>query len=131
MFGPMPLSMLGVLLSSSVVLHWGERAVRRGRDATARLSLVWTIALGLAFLTMQASAYRNANGSILSVITGIHGIQVVLGLLLLAYVLVVPRIGIDDRPPRHSIKNAAVYWDVAALAWVAIVAILYLLPRTS
>ena len=50
--------------------------------------------------------------------------QVVLGLLLLGYVLIVPRAGIDDRPPRHPMKDATVYWDVAALSWAAIVVIL-------
>ena len=133
------LSMLAVLLSSSAVLHFGELSVRKGHEATARLAIVLTIALGLAFLAIQASEYSeelrhvrptdDAYGSMFYVITGIHGLHVVLGLLMLSFVLVLPRIGANDRPPHHPLKNAALYWHFVDVVWIVIVAILYLLPR--
>jgi heme/copper-type cytochrome/quinol oxidase subunit 3 len=133
------LSMLAILLGSSGILYWGERAVARGHEATGRLAIVLTIGLGLAFLAMQVSEYRerllisrptdDAYGSMFYVITGTHGAHVLLGLLMLSYVLILPRIGANDRPPHHPMKNVALYWHFVDVVWIVIVAILYLLPR--
>lgn len=135
------LLMLLILLTSSVVLAWGEHAVGRGREATGRLALAITILFGLLFLAIQAAEYRDrlrtvrptddAYGSMFYVITGMHGVHVALGLLMLAYVLILPRIGANDRPPHHPMKNAAIYWHFVDAVWIVIVAILYLLPRLS
>src|SRR5438094_461678 len=125
-------SMVGILLSSSVVLQWGQRAVQRGHDATGRLAIVLTIALGLAFFTMQISLYaRRAYGSVLFVIAGIHGANVLLGLLMLSILLFLPRIGASNRPPHHPMENAARYWHIVDAAWIVIVVSRYVLPRLS
>src|SRR4051794_15644460 len=82
------LVMLGILLTSSVVLHLGERAERRGGSSAARGWLGLTILLGLVFVGVQAIEYRDhlrklqpttdAYGSIFYTITGFHGLHVLL-----------------------------------------------------
>lgn len=135
------LLMLVILITSSGILRWGERAVRRGRESMGRVALAITILFGLAFLAVQAMEYQDrlrtvrptddAYGSMFYVITGMHGAHVTLGLLMLAYVLILPGIGANDRPPHHPMKNAAMYWHFVDAVWIVIVAILYLLPRIS
>jgi cytochrome c oxidase subunit III len=133
------LLMLGVLLTSSVVLHQGEKADRAGRTAAARVWLGATIVLGLIFIGIQALEYRNhlqelqpttdAYGSIFYTITSFHAAHLLLGLAMLAYVLVLPEIGPGRKPPHRSLHNASVYWHFVDLVWLVIVVLLYLMPN--
>jgi heme/copper-type cytochrome/quinol oxidase subunit 3 len=133
------LIMLAVLLASSVILQWGENVSRRGRTAAARGALAVTVVLGLVFLGLQAFEYRDhlrtllpttdAYGSIFYTITSIHGAHVVLGLSLLLYTLVLPRLEPTDRPPHRPLHNASLYWHFVDGVWIVIVALLYLLPH--
>ena len=133
------LLMLAVLLASSAVLHWGERAERRGRAGVAKLAIVGTILMGLGFIWLQALEYRdhlrtltprtNAYGSIFYTLTSVHAAHVVLGLLMLAYVLVLPEIGPSQKPPHRALHNAALYWHFVDLVWLVIVGLVYVMPN--
>jgi cytochrome c oxidase subunit 3 len=131
--------MLGVLLTSSVVLRWGERRETEGRTYSARLAIAATVLLGLGFITLQALEYRNhlrtlkpttdAYGSIFYTITSFHGAHLLLGLLMLTYVLVLPFIGPGEKPPHRSLHNASLYWHFVDFVWLVIVALLYVAPN--
>jgi heme/copper-type cytochrome/quinol oxidase subunit 3 len=135
------LIMLALLLSSSVVLHAGERAEKRGSKGTARLLVLATIAMGVAFLGIQAVEYKHhletlqptsdAYGSIFYAITSFHAAHVVLGLLMLGYVLVLPEIGPGRKPPHRPLHNASLYWHFVDVIWVFIVGLLYLAPQVG
>jgi heme/copper-type cytochrome/quinol oxidase subunit 3 len=137
----LPLIMLVLLVSSSVVLTFGERAARVHQFGRARLFVVATGMLGLMFLGLQAVEYAdhlthlrpstNAYGSIFYTITSVHAVHVMLGLLMLGYVLVLPvqHMGAATRPPHHALKNAALYWHFVDVVWVLIVALLYVMPN--
>jgi heme/copper-type cytochrome/quinol oxidase subunit 3 len=135
----LPLAMLAVLVISSVVLHAGELAEKSGRMMRARLAVVSTVLLGLTFLVLQTLEYRehlqtlkpttNAYGSIFYTLTSFHAAHVVLGLLMLAYVLVLPDIGPGERPPHRPLHNASIYWHFVDLVWVVIVALIYIAPN--
>jgi heme/copper-type cytochrome/quinol oxidase subunit 3 len=133
------LIMLGVLLASSIVLHMGERAEEAGSRGMARVAIAATIAMGIGFLVLQAIEYRNhlkelkpttdAYGSIFYTITSLHGAHLLLGLLMLAYVLVLPEIGPGRKPPHRALHNAALYWHFVDLVWLIIVGLLYVVPN--
>jgi heme/copper-type cytochrome/quinol oxidase subunit 3 len=133
------LVMLAVLLTSSVVLHIGELAERRGATAAARAWTGATIALGVVFVAIQAVEYRNhlekiqpstdAYGSIFYTITSFHAAHLVLGLLMLVYVLLLPEIGPGHKPPHRALHNASLYWHFVDLVWVFIVVLLYVIPN--
>lgn len=135
------LIMLVLLLVSSAVVEWGRRQGRAGRDAAARLSLVVTIGLGLSFLLLQAFEYRDhlrtlsptqdSYGSIFYTITSVHGAHVILGLLMLAYVVILPHREPTERPPHRPHHNAAMYWHFVDGVWVIIVALLYVAPNIA
>ena len=134
-----PMVMLAVLLLSSAVVHWAELRVDRGHTRAARGAVLATILLGVSFLWLQKLEYAerlkeitpvtSAYGSIFYLITGIHGAHVVLGVLMLAYVLVLPQIGETDRPPHRPLHNAAMYWHFVDAVWVLIVGMLYVVPH--
>jgi heme/copper-type cytochrome/quinol oxidase subunit 3 len=136
-----PFVMLAVLLASSVVVHWAELHVDRGDPRMARAALLITIVLGMTFLWLQKLEYAerlreitpttNAYGSIFYTLTGLHGMHVALGVLMLMYVLALPKIGKTNRPPYRPLHNAAMYWHFVDVVWVFIVAVLYVAPHVK
>ena len=92
-------------------------------------------------LVLQFFEYRNhlqtllpttdSYGSIFYTITTIHGAHVTLGLLMLAYAIVLPRLEPAGRPPHRPLHNAALYWHFVDIVWVFIVGLLYYLPRLT
>lgn len=88
--------LLIVLLTSSAVLYWGEKQVKARRHGSARVALMGTILLGIAFLVIQTFEYAdhlksltphtNVYGSIFYTITSFHAAHVIVGLLILFYV---------------------------------------------
>jgi heme/copper-type cytochrome/quinol oxidase subunit 3 len=131
--------LLIILLLSSGVLHWGETRVQQGAYGRARVGLAATIVLGLVFVALQVLEYRdhlktltpqtNAYGSIFYTITGFHALHLLLGLLMLIYVLILPRLEPVERPPHRPLHNAALYWHFVDGVWVFIVGLLYVLPN--
>jgi heme/copper-type cytochrome/quinol oxidase subunit 3 len=133
------LIMLAVLLTSSLVLHWGERQVNLARYRHARFAITGTVLMGLVFLTLQVLEYRqhwksltpysNSYGSIFYAITSFHAAHVVIGLLLLAYVSILPRYGPTVTPPYRPYHTVALYWHFVDFVWIFIVALLYVIPN--
>lgn len=132
--------MLVVLWVSSGVLHWGEREIKAQRYARGRAGLAVTIILGLGFLVMQWFEYMehlktlapttDVYGSIFYTITTFHAAHLIIGLLMLIYVLALPRVEPTDRPPHRPFHNAAMYWHFVDFIWLWIVIFLYIGPNT-
>ena len=132
--------LLGVLLSSSALLMWGERQLKARRFGAARAALGGTFALGVVFIAIQVFEYRDhlkeltprssVYGSIFYTLTSFHAAHVIVGLLILGYVLLLPRLEPVDRPPHRPYHNAALYWHFVDFVWIWIVAFLYVAPNT-
>ena len=79
-----------VLLASSPTMQMGVWAIERGERAKARFWTVVSIVLGAAFLANQMYEWRtlpfhpssNAYGSLFYIMSGLHGLHVLLGLFL-------------------------------------------------
>jgi len=133
-----PFVLLAILLSSSVVLEWGKRQVERQRFRAGRLALWATVAIGLVFLLLQAfeyvehwktlAPYSNSYGSIFYVITTLHAAHVIVGMLLLAYVGVLPRYGATRETPHRPYSTVSLYWHFVDFVWIWIVLLLYVIP---
>ena len=131
--------MLAVLLTSSVILHLGEQFSKRGRESLARAAVSATVALGIGFLVLQFFEYKDrlrtlqpgtdAYGSIFYTITGLHGLHLILGICMLAYVLALPRLEHSDRSPYRALHNSSLYWHFVDAVWVVIMVLLYYLPH--
>jgi heme/copper-type cytochrome/quinol oxidase subunit 3 len=133
------LIMLGVMVVSCFVLFWGERLVRVQNYIAARIALAITFLLGLVFLTLQSFAYlehwktltpySDSYGSIYYTITFFHDAHVVVGLLILAYVLCLPRYGPVVRTPYRPYRVAALYWYFVTIVLFFVVLILTIIPN--
>ncbi|MGH9521563.1 MAG: cytochrome c oxidase subunit 3 [Terriglobales bacterium] len=134
------LPMLGVLLTSSVVLHWGEKQLKEGKYGLARAGLIGTIALGILFLGLSYLDYAehllhltpqaNAYGSIFYTITSLHVAHVITGLLMMGWLLLVaPHWEPAQHTPHRPYHNVSMYWHFVDTVWVFIIAILYVSPH--
>jgi heme/copper-type cytochrome/quinol oxidase subunit 3 len=133
------LIMLAILLTSSAVLHWGEKQVKRGLYASGRRALLITILIGFVFLALQAfeyldhwktlTPYSNSYGSIFYTITTFHAAHLIVGLLILIYVLFIPRYGPTLESPFRPYETASLYWHFVDFVWIFIVLILYVIPN--
>jgi heme/copper-type cytochrome/quinol oxidase subunit 3 len=131
--------LLVILLSSSVVIAWGERQVKKENFLAGRIALWITVLLGLGFLALQGyeysvewqmiTPYSDSYGSIFFSITTLHAAHVIAGLLLLMYVGILPRYGETPRTPHKPYTTVALYWHFVDAVWVLIVALLYIIPN--
>jgi cytochrome c oxidase subunit III len=134
-----PFFLLAILLASSVVLEWGKTRLERGAFATARAALWITVLIGIGFMILQAFEYADhwrkltpqsdSYGSIFYAITALHGAHVIAGLLMLAYVGVLPRYGETRGSPHKPYRAVTLYWHFVDFVWIWIVLLLYVLPH--
>ena len=133
------LIMLAVLISSSLVLMWGERQLGKRNYGAARIALLATVLIGLGFLVLQGfeyldhwkslTPYSDSYGSIFYTITSFHAAHVIVGLLILSYVLFLPRYAPAAESPYRPYHVASMYWHFVDIVWIFVVAILYIIPN--
>lgn len=131
--------MLAVLLTSSFVLHWGEKQLKLQRYTAARGALVVTILLGIGFLGLSAAEYLEAwkeltpysdsFGSLHYTIISFHAAHVIVGLLILIYTLAIPRYSPALRSPYRPYHVASLYWHFVDAVWVFVVFLLFIMPN--
>ncbi|MFE9955119.1 heme-copper oxidase subunit III [Micromonospora sp. NPDC005299] len=135
-----PLVMTAVLLPSSLPMVWAEHGIRKGQHRRLRSGLAATLVLGITFLALQASEYAeklreftmttNAYGSLFYLITGFHGLHVLVGLTMIGWLLAASLRGGSFGAHRHErVRNAAIYWHFVDIVWAAILFTVYLSPR--
>jgi cytochrome c oxidase subunit 3 len=131
--------MLAVLITSSFVLHQGEKLLKRGHYLAARVLLGITILMGLGFLAIQSfeyldhwkelTPYSDSYGSIFYTITTFHAAHVIVGLILLIYAFILPRYGPALRSPYRPYHVVSLYWHFVDIVWIFIVGLLYVMPN--
>ncbi len=123
-----------VLLASSVPLFWGEHAIRKGRVGQLRVALLISFVLGLAFVVNQAfefgglefSASDNAYASLFIVITGLHGLHLLAGLMMSVVVQVKASLGWFDADRHLTVTVFGLYWHFVDVVWIIVFSSLYL-----
>jgi heme/copper-type cytochrome/quinol oxidase subunit 3 len=133
------LVMTPILLSSSAPIHWAERGIRRGKRGRLVAGLLLTIALGATFLSLQAVEYSktleeftpqtNVYGSLFFAITGFHGLHVLVGLLLLAWLVFYAVRGRFTEGRHLPVQVITMYWHFVDVVWVFILLTIYLSPH--
>jgi len=118
-----------IIVISSITMHLALRSARNDKTASLRLFLVITAILGLAFLAGQYQAWKqlvgmdvffvgNPAGSFLYVLTGLHGIHIISGII---FILAV--ISSSFRLKVHSkrlikIEMCTTYWHFLGGLWL-------------
>jgi len=122
-----------VLVSSSLTLQLGVRAIRRDR---ARLLLFWvglTILLGTTFLGLQLYDYSLLGfsvrdgifGSLFYVMTGLHMAHVFGGVVFLVLVLLQGLGGQLSDASHDSLEAGAIYWHFVDVVWICLFTTFY------
>jgi cytochrome c oxidase subunit 3 len=126
-----------LLVASSFTIHYGHHALDAGNRRGFLAGLAATTLLGVVFLGGQALEYYEfvveegltlAGGAFATAfygLTGLHGLHVALGVLLLGITLVRALRG-QYAPGRDtSIRTVSLYWHFVDVVWVFLVAVLY------
>ncbi|MCV3208686.1 cytochrome c oxidase subunit 3 [Mesorhizobium sp. YC-39] len=125
----------GVLVLSSIALQCASVAARRGQIDTVRLGLATAGLTALAFLVGQLMAWReltedgyllasNPANSFFYLITGLHGLHIVGGLVALGRTTAGAWNGARPERLRLSVELCAMYWHFLLFVWLAIFALL-------
>ena len=126
-----------LLLTSGVTLTIAHHALIAGQRAKT-IAFMWiTVALGLAFVCVQAyeymHAYRDLNlklssgifGSTFYMLTGFHGFHVFVGMLMLTFITIRLMKG-HFTPERHfGFEGAAWYWHFVDVVWLGLYFLVY------
>jgi cytochrome c oxidase subunit 3 len=127
-----------VLVASSLALEGGRFASRQGKIVSARHGLSAAAGLGLLFLAGQVTAWRelaargvylptSPHSSFVYILTGVHGVHVAAGLVLLIYTAT-RMWNVSARLDREAatarlIAASATFWHFLAVLWLYVFAL--------
>lgn len=118
-----------VLLASSMTMHAALIAAKKDQFNALRLSISITFVLGLTFLIMQFYGWSqlvamnvyfvgNPSGSFVYVLSGLHGLHLISGLVVLLVALVAAfRLKINAKA-LTQIKICSTYWHFLDALWI-------------
>ena len=136
-----------VLLTSSLTMAIGERAIKAGFVRLARGAVMATLALGATFLVVKGFEYRSDIEKDLIpgpdcpyavrgaaqfwafywTATVVHAIHLTVGLGIVSRLLFVPR---AELPKRWTTAvGTALYWHLVDIVWVILYPLIYLVGR--
>ena len=126
----LPLVSTSVLVASSVTLQLGLVAIREARPAALRGYLLATLALALAFLTLQLAWWRHMverglepSGSLYAAffygLTLFHALHVAVGLVGLCSLWPRAARGAFSAREHTAVRNWATYWHFVDVVWIA------------
>ena len=126
-----------ILVLSSITLHWAHVALRHDNRRRFVLAMAATLLLGVIFLGGQVLEYyefvvregfsltSGVYASAFFGLTGLHGLHVTLGAVLIAIVFVRALYG-QYAPERDtSVTTVSMYWHFVDAIWIFLVVVLY------
>ena len=127
----------GVLVASSAAIWVGMEGIRRGRQAELRGGLAATLTLGVAFLASQSycwfslvarnfTARTNLYGFLFYLLTGLHALHVVGGLIPLGVTTARAWRGRYTAAAHEGVAHVALYWHFVDVVWLVLFVVLTL-----
>lgn len=122
-----------ILLTSGASVTWAHYAILVGSNRETQIALIITILLASIFTGFQAYEYLTASftisdsiyGSCFYLLTGLHGVHVIVGTLFLAVCLVRSIWG-EFRPDHHlGFELAAIYFHFVDVVWLIVFVVVY------
>lgn len=125
-----------ILITSSFILYWGERSIRKGKRSQLLLAIGLTLALGIVFMAIQVQEWYSkpfsmtdsAYGSMYFTITGFHMLHVLGGVIILAVVFLWTALGNFNAERHAPIAISAIYWHFVDIVWLVVFSTFYLYP---
>lgn len=137
-----------ILLTSSMTVALAVSATQKGNRTAATVCLSITILLGLAFLVNKYFEWSAKIGhgifpnspalelrdygeglffSLYYVMTGLHGLHVLGGVIVLSIMLVLLRRGDINAGSPVKLENSGLYWHLVDLIWIFLFPLFYLI----
>ncbi|HET8786553.1 MAG TPA: cytochrome c oxidase subunit 3 [Candidatus Limnocylindrales bacterium] len=124
-----------VLVTSSVTMQLGVRAIRRGDRAGLQRWLAITLLLGAAFVAGQLYDYSTLDfswqsgiyGAAFFTLTGFHGAHVTGGVIALAAMLFRANEGHFSARHHAAVEGVSAYWHFVDVIWLLLFSTLYVL----
>jgi len=125
-----------ILVSSSFVIHQADHAIKENQLRAVQLWFLATFIMGAIFIAGQLYEYQhlgfgfttNIFASTFFVLTGFHGLHVIIGLcLILAVLLRSLKAGHYTSQKHFGIEAASIYWHFVDIIWIILFLILYIL----
>ncbi len=119
----------GIVVLSSMCLQWAYASAKKDNFVQLRIGMVLTVVLGIAFLVGQWYSWialvdrevffvGNPAGSFLYVMTGMHGLHLISGLLFLIIVLISSfRLKVHAKS-LVAMEMATTYWHFLGGLWL-------------
>ena len=125
----------GALILASVALQAAQGAVRRGNADAVRILLLAAVGFGLAFLFGQLWAWReltalgvvpaaNPSNGFFYLITGLHGLHMVGGVLGLGWTTDRAWRGAGAEKLRVGVEMSTMYWHFLLVVWLVLFSLL-------
>ena len=136
---PLPVILTVLLVASGFTAHAAQNAIRRDDRDTFQGWLILTLVLGYGFLGGQAFEYWNLiflegfsissgiYGSVFFTLTGLHGLHVTVGALVLTGVLIRSFMGHFSARSHFGVEGSILYWHFVDVVWIALYVSLYAL----
>ena len=124
-----------ILVTSSFTMHWALTSIKRGNRAGLKAGLVLTFAMGLTFLLTQIAEYArigfspsdNAFATVFFSLTGLHGMHVFVGLMLLLFAAIRSFRGHYSPEHHHGVELPGIYWHFVDVMWIVVYTTVYIL----
>jgi cytochrome c oxidase subunit III len=121
----------GMLVLSSVALQWAWIEARRRHMDGVRANLLVAAVSALAFVAGQLLVWRqlvqagyflasSPASSFFYLLTGVHGLHVLGGLVALGRTIAIAWRGVATEPVRLGIELCTIYWHFLLLIWLAV-----------
>jgi cytochrome c oxidase subunit 3 len=137
------LTVTSVLLASSFFMNRAETSMERGDRRGFMIGILATLILGIGFVagvlavewpTAVADGVNpssNAAGAIFFMMTGMHALHVITGLIFLGVVLRNGARGLYSPEKHWPVEAAAVYWHFVDVVWIFFYPALYLIGKLT
>ena len=127
-----------VLITSSLAVALGVDAIRRGKARLLEKYYGATVLMGAVFLCVKYIEWTeefhhglypgtNIFFSLYFMLTGLHGIHVILGMGVLTYVVILSRRERFSAGYHTPVEVAGLYWHFVDLVWIDLLPLLYLI----
>jgi cytochrome c oxidase subunit III len=123
-----------ILVASSGVIYFAERALDRHQLIKFRRLWLLTITLGVIFLIGQALEWRNMPfgldaglaGATFYLLTGFHGMHVFTGVVLLLYMYFRSLVPGNYNAGHQGVSAVSLFWHFVDLIWIILFLLLYI-----
>jgi cytochrome c oxidase subunit III len=121
-----------IILLSSVTMVWAQRMLKNDKIEMAKVAISITAVLGVAFLVGQVFAWQkmvemnyyfagmgsNTSSSFIYVLTGVHGVHIVGGVIYLLLLMIAVFRGKVHSKNMTMVEMCATYWHFLDVLWL-------------